>query len=95
MGEAVREQSGELVLVELVHVKGVVLPLLDAIDEPIRGGDGKDAELKPVQIKTGITDGVFTEVLSGLKEGDRVVTGLAYGDESAGTARNPFAPRFR
>jgi HlyD family secretion protein len=58
-------------------------------------GDGKDAKLKPVQIKTGITDGVFTEVLSGLKEGDRVVTGLAYGDESAGTARNPFAPRFR
>jgi HlyD family secretion protein len=58
------------------------------------GGD-KDATLKPVQIKTGITDGVFTEVLSGLNEGDRVVTGLAYGNESAGPGRNPFAPRFR
>jgi HlyD family secretion protein len=29
---------------------------------------------KPVQIKTGISDGVMTEVVEGLKEGDRVVT---------------------
>ena len=28
----------------------------------------------PVQIKTGISDGISTEVLEGLKEGDRVVT---------------------
>jgi HlyD family secretion protein len=54
-----------------------------------------DAALKPVPIKTGITDGVFTEVLSGLKEEDQIVTGLAFGDESTTTARNPFAPRFR
>lgn len=68
--------------------------------QPIRtvyvlSGAGHDATLKPVQIKTGITDGVFTEVLSGLKEGDQVVTGLAFGNETAGAARNPFAPRFR
>jgi len=68
--------------------------------QPVRtvyvlSGEGDDATLKPVQIKTGITDGVFTEVLSGLKEGDLVVTGLAYGNEAAGPARNPFAPRFR
>jgi HlyD family secretion protein len=29
---------------------------------------------KPVQIKTGISDGVVTEVIEGLKEGDRIVT---------------------
>ena len=29
---------------------------------------------KPLQIKTGISDGIVTEVLEGLKEGDRVVT---------------------
>src|SRR6202163_1529834 len=29
---------------------------------------------KPTQIKTGISDGISTEVLEGLKEGDRVVT---------------------
>lgn len=61
----------------------------------ILSGEDNHAALKPVQIKTGITDGVFTEVLSGLKEGDHVVTGLAFGDETAGAARNPFAPRFR
>ncbi|HTY88811.1 MAG TPA: efflux RND transporter periplasmic adaptor subunit [Candidatus Acidoferrum sp.] len=59
-------------------------------------GQGKDAALKPVQIKTGVTDGVYTEVLSGLSETDRVVTGLAYDTDTAGgPARNPFAPRFR
>jgi HlyD family secretion protein len=68
--------------------------------QPVRtvyvlSGQGKDATLKPVQIKTGITDGVFSEVLLGLKEGDSVVTGLAYDNETAGQARNPFAPRFR
>jgi HlyD family secretion protein len=68
--------------------------------QPIRtiyvlSGEGHNATLKPVQIKTGISDGVFTEVLSGLKEDDKVVTGLAFGDETAGAARNPFAPRFR
>ena len=30
----------------------------------------------PVQIKTGISDGISTEVLEGLKEGDRVVTAM-------------------
>ena len=29
---------------------------------------------RPMQIKTGISDGVVTEVLEGLKEGDRVIT---------------------
>src|SRR5260370_34859333 len=29
---------------------------------------------RPVQIKTGISDGIMTEVVKGLKEGDRAVT---------------------
>ncbi|HEY1490429.1 MAG TPA: efflux RND transporter periplasmic adaptor subunit, partial [Verrucomicrobiae bacterium] len=58
--------------------------------------EGKDAALKPVQIKTGISDGVFTEVLSGLDESDRVVTGLAYGNAASAPSANPFGgPRFR
>jgi multidrug efflux pump subunit AcrA (membrane-fusion protein) len=61
----------------------------------VLSGQGENATLKLVQIKTGVTDGVFTEVLSELKEGDLVVTGLAYGSEAAGQARNPFTPRFR
>jgi HlyD family secretion protein len=35
---------------------------------------GADGKPKPVQIKTGITDGVATEVLEGLNEGDKVIT---------------------
>jgi HlyD family secretion protein len=39
---------------------------------------GEDKKLKPVSIRTGITDGRFTHVVSGdLKEGDAVVVGLA------------------
>jgi HlyD family secretion protein len=39
---------------------------------------GADKKLKPVEIRTGISDGRFTQVVSGeLKEGDQVVVGLA------------------
>jgi len=39
---------------------------------------GADKKLTPFQIRTGITDGRFTQVVSGtLKEGDAVVVGLA------------------
>lgn len=31
---------------------------------------------QPVRIRTGITDGIYTEVLSGLQDGDTVVTGV-------------------
>jgi HlyD family secretion protein len=62
----------------------------------VLSSEGKDAALKPVQIKTGISDGVFTEVLSGLDEGDLVVTGLAYGSTASAPSANPFGgPRFR
>jgi HlyD family secretion protein len=40
--------------------------------------DPTTKKLKPVQIRTGITDGHYTEVISGdLKEGDMVIVGLA------------------
>src|SRR5882672_5195376 len=46
----------------------------------------------PVQIKTGISDGVVTEVIEGLKEGDRVVTAeLASKPAAASTPANPFS----
>jgi HlyD family secretion protein len=47
---------------------------------------------RPMQIKTGISDGTFTEVLDGLKEGDRVVTAMTGKPaDSAQQANNPFA----
>jgi HlyD family secretion protein len=42
---------------------------------------------QPVQIKTGISDGIMTEVIEGLKEGDRVVTA-----ELTSTAAGPSTP---
>jgi HlyD family secretion protein len=51
---------------------------------------------KPVQIKTGISDGIMTEVIEGLKEGDRVVTAEVTSTAArTSTPANPFsgAPR--
>jgi HlyD family secretion protein len=46
----------------------------------------------PVQIKTGISDGVVTEVVQGLKEGDRVVTAeMTAKSPPASTPANPFS----
>src|SRR6476659_1773892 len=49
-------------------------------------------EAKPtaVTIKTGISDGVTTEVLEGLKEGDRVVTVMTENGAAPTPASNPF-----
>src|SRR6059036_3056244 len=47
---------------------------------------------QPVQIKTGISDGVVTEVIEGLKEGDRVITAeLASKSPAASPPPNPFS----
>ena len=44
------------------------------------------------QIKTGISDGIFTEVLDGLKEGDLVITAMTGKAEStAQRSNNPLA----
>jgi HlyD family secretion protein len=53
----------------------------------------------PVVIKTGISDGAFTEVLEGLKEGDEVVIGsTAPAGAPAGAAvpqgKSPFGGGF-
>jgi len=53
--------------------------------------DGKNPVLTPVQIKTGITDGINTEVLEGLSEGDQVVTGMvSAGAQASSATANPF-----
>ena len=52
-----------------------------------------DNASKPTKmtIKTGISDGVSTEIVEGLKEGDRVVTGMIEGTAAASTpSTNPF-----
>ena len=58
---------------------------------------GTDKKLSPVDIRTGITDGRFTEVVSGsLKAGDNIIIGLATskveGPPPPGSS-NPMQPR--
>ncbi|HEY3662922.1 MAG TPA: efflux RND transporter periplasmic adaptor subunit [Chthoniobacterales bacterium] len=79
----------------------------DATPAPVgvKGGRGKPGEHQtertvyvlngssptPVKIKTGISDGIFTEVLDGLKEGDRVVTAMTGKAAGADQSNNPLA----
>src|SRR6185437_1758962 len=58
---------------------------------------GSDAKLQAVQIRTGITDGIFTEVVEGLNEGDQVVTSatvLNSQQPSTGGGNNRMFRRF-
>ena len=51
----------------------------------------RGSQPSPVQIKTGISDGISTELLDGLKEGDRVVTAITgKAADSASKSSNPF-----
>ncbi|MFZ5863942.1 MAG: efflux RND transporter periplasmic adaptor subunit [Nitrospirota bacterium] len=58
--------------------------------------DEQAATVERVPVKTGITDGVTTEIVEGLQEGDRVIIGLRV-DQSISSARggaaNPFGGR--
>jgi HlyD family secretion protein len=62
-------------------------------------GDEKEPQLQPMQIRTGITDGISTEIISGLDEGDKVVTGMVVtGMPNATPGGPPFGggfPRMR
>jgi len=54
------------------------------------------ADMKAVTVKAGITDGIFTEILEGLQEGDSIVTGqVLTGGGAAKTTTNPFGSSFR
>ncbi|MBS4027865.1 MAG: efflux RND transporter periplasmic adaptor subunit [Ignavibacteriales bacterium] len=58
--------------------------------------NGKD--LKPVRLRTGITDNRFIEIFSEeLKEGDEIILGINGNETSSmqgGQSQNPFAPRM-
>jgi HlyD family secretion protein len=55
----------------------------------------KGEELIPKKVKTGLSDGNFTEVSGDIKEGDEVVTGQVGATTSATqTAKSPFMPQM-
>jgi HlyD family secretion protein len=54
--------------------------------------NGKPSQVK---VRTGLTDGVSTEIISGLEPGQQVIVGENTGDSSGGGGTtNPFAPQF-
>jgi len=54
-------------------------------------GDERTPILKRVPVKTGITDGIYTEITDGLNEGDKVVIGSTGGEtQNAGQSSSPF-----
>jgi HlyD family secretion protein len=55
----------------------------------------ESSKLKAVQIKPGISDGVMTEVVEGLNEGDLVVTGAILPGVSTARPTNPFGGGVR
>jgi HlyD family secretion protein len=64
-------------------------------DPPVQGNGTDDKPtLRPVTVKAGITDGTFTEILDGLKEGDVVVSGTSSTMTAAAAqpTANPFSP---
>jgi hypothetical protein len=46
----------------------------------------RDGSVTPVAVQTGITDGVTTQIVSGLQAGDQVVTGVTSG--TSGSSRS-------
>lgn len=55
--------------------------------------NGDDPTLRAVQVKTGISDGISTEVVSGLEEGDKVVTSAVVPGATSEQS-NPFGRGF-
>jgi HlyD family secretion protein len=63
---------------------------------------GPDGKPQPRRVRIGLSDGQYTEVVSGLQEGDVVITGTSDGTPRAGAPRpgaspssNPFNPQFQ
>jgi HlyD family secretion protein len=57
----------------------------------VLAGDESAPQLKPVPVKTGITDGIFTEIIDGVKEGDKIVSGVVNNDsQSSASTSSPF-----
>ena len=54
----------------------------------------KDGQLAPVQVKTGISDGLITEIVDGIKEGDVLVTGMNWDASSSAGSSSPFGGGF-
>jgi HlyD family secretion protein len=58
----------------------------------VLAGSNSAPQLKPVQIKAGITDGISTEITDGLKEGDKIVASVMQADAQNSTSAPGTTP---
>lgn len=61
-------------------------------------GDALNPKAEAVPVRVGITDGAFTELISGVQEGDRLITSITVGgapviNTSRPSSSNPFSSR--
>ncbi len=69
-------------------------PLVERTIYVLRG-EGASAKPEPVKIKSGISDGIYSEVTEGLKENEPVIIGMTGGQTPAAPpTSNPFSRRF-
>jgi HlyD family secretion protein len=73
-GDAANDNNSDTLSGQGRHIKLVPGERLRNHTVYVLTGTGDAVKLQPVQVKTGITDGINTEVLSGLNAGDKVVT---------------------
>jgi HlyD family secretion protein len=58
------------------------------------GNDPKTAVIEPVSARLGITDGINTEVVDGLKDGDVIITSVTIPSSSSAAAGRPASNPF-
>lgn len=71
-------------------------PAADAIVSRVvykAAGTPENPKLEPVRVRLGITDGITTEIVDGLQEGDEVVTSVGSAGTQNRPAANPFSGR--
>jgi HlyD family secretion protein len=56
----------------------------------LAGDDPKSPHAEAVAVKLGISDGVSTEIIDGVKESDRMITAVSSGAKAGSPATNPF-----
>jgi multidrug efflux pump subunit AcrA (membrane-fusion protein) len=74
-------------------VEDAIMIPVPAISEGNRGSmvlKVEDNKAAPTQVKTGISDGFYREIVEGLQEGDRIVINSYQMNTSAGSQRGAF-----
>ena len=96
MAPAAKPKTGEPATQTAATIDALFAPL-PAVERPGRAWLYVEKQLKPLNFRTGITDGTNTEIVSGdLQIGTEVVTGIVLPSAqraAAGASGNPLMPQ--